>query len=118
MSRRLMNKKKYYPNNWDLVNSAPADFFPRISYEEFMDWKVMGWEIPSSVCCIMRAEDRVTGKISEHVYSKPGAAKNKIEKLLPTSNVTVAEHEAVHLMKPTPFTYLHDHDDFNFDETV
>ena len=110
-----MKPKKYYPNNWELLNEAPSSFFPSLTYEEFMDWKVMGWEIPSSVCCIMRAEDRVTGKITEHVYSKPGAAKNKIEKLIATSNITVANQDAVHLMKPTPFTYEHDEPDYDYE---
>ena len=96
--------KKEYPNNWALLNEAPPSFFPSLTFEELMDWKVMGWEIPSSVCCIMRAEHRETGKITEHVYTRPSAAANRIRKLIETNNITVANQDAVHLMTSAPET--------------
>ena len=118
MSRRQMARTKYYPNDYDKLKNAPSSFFPSLTYEEFMEWKVFAWDIPSSVCCILRAEDRVSGKITEHVYSRPGAATKKIEKLIETSNITLCNEVAVQVIKPepiTPFTYEHDEPDYDYE---
>jgi hypothetical protein len=47
-----------FPNNWDLYKEAPDDAFVEHSYDEIMEWKVLGWELPSSVCCIIRARNK------------------------------------------------------------
>ena len=47
---------KYYPNNWEHYKDAPDEMFEPHTFEEVMSWKVAGWELPSSVCCIIRAE--------------------------------------------------------------
>ncbi len=47
-----MSKKKDFPNNFEAYRAAPHQFFESIDFEEFMDWKMMGWEIPSSVAAL------------------------------------------------------------------
>ena len=64
-----MTKKPYYPNNWKAYKETPAELFDSIEYDEFMSWKVAGWEIPSSVQCIVREHNIRTGKVKEKVYS-------------------------------------------------
>ena len=77
-----MAKKKYYPNNWKNIKDAPEQFFLPLEYDEFMDWKINGWEIPSSVACIIREQDLKTGKVTEHVYSRLNNANKRANKIM------------------------------------
>ena len=36
------------------------ELFEPCTWEEFHDWRVCAWEIPTSVVCIMRAEHKDT----------------------------------------------------------
>ena len=105
-----MAKKKYYPNNWRAYKDTPADFFLPIAFDEFFDWKVAGWELPSSVNCIIREHNRVTGKVKEYTYSRAGDAKNKCRAIMDIgeSEFTVCTPDAVHFMQPE---YIEDYDD-------
>ena len=47
-----------------------------------MDWKINGWEIPSSVACIIREQDIKTGKVTEHVYSRLSNANKRANKIM------------------------------------
>jgi len=98
MLNNKMSGKRYYPNNYDMYKDAPDDAFEQHAFEEIMDWKVAGWELPSSVCCIIRVRDSKTYKIKEHVYMKEGAAQNKVQQLLRTPDIefTVCDHAAIH----------------------
>ena len=90
---------KDFPNNWDLYNEAPDDAFLEHSYDEIMDWKVLGWELPSSVCCIIRARNKETCKVKEYVYQQPAAADKRLQSLLTDGieyEVTVVDHDQVH----------------------
>jgi hypothetical protein len=57
-----MAKKKYFPNNWDAYNEVDPEMFEDLPFDQFMDWKVGGWELPSSVSCIIREKNLRTGK--------------------------------------------------------
>lgn len=59
----------------------PEEFLHTPTWEEFEDWKLRGWEIPSSVCCIIRAETS-KGKVKEYVYQKQHAAENRVRQLV------------------------------------
>ena len=73
---------KYYPNNWEAWSEMPDDdFLATPTWEEFEDWKLRGWEIPSSVCCIIRATTK-KGKVKEFVYQKEHAAEDRIRALM------------------------------------
>mgnify|MGYP001163817941 CR=1 FL=1 len=107
-----MSKKKYYPNNWRVVKSAPDEMFPSISYEEFMEWKIAGWELPSSVGAVIRTQHLETGKVNEYVYQLPAYAKKRVRKLMDEGEceITVCTHSAIH------FICLED-SDFDDDES-
>ena len=95
-------KKPYFPNNVEAYRGAPSEWFDEIPYDEFMDWKVSGWELPSSVACIIREENLETGKIKEHVYQRVSAAKAKTRAIMRegVSEFTVCAPEAIHFMTP------------------
>ena len=75
------------------------------TFEEVMSWKVAGWELPSSVCCIIRMSDLNTKKVKEYVYQKRSAAQAKVDQLINTPDVEfmVVDHESIHFLTPTDF---------------
>ena len=97
-----MAKKQYFPNNWQEYKDADDDNFIPHTFEEIMSWKVGGWELPSSVCCVIRVTDIDTKKVTEHVYQKHSAAQSKVDQLINMPNVefTVADHQAIHHVYP------------------
>lgn len=90
-----MNGKKYFHNNWKEIQATPSEFFPEITWDEFYEWRVASWELPSSVCCIIREENKVTGKIKEHVYQKQASAVKKLQSIIKDSHAIVVNHETV-----------------------
>ena len=77
-----MAKKKYFPNNWQAFKDQPEQFFVPLDFEDFMDWKINGWEIPSSIACIIREQNIKTGKVTEHVYSRLSNANKRANKIM------------------------------------
>ena len=100
-----MAKHKEFPNNWQEYKDADDDMFHEHTFEEIMSWKVAGWELPSSVCCIIRTSDLNTGKVKEYVYQKRSAAQAKVNALIDTPDIefTVVDHESIHFLTPTDF---------------
>ena len=97
-----MTKKKYFPNNWRAFKDAPDNMFIPHEFDEFMAWKVGGWQIPSSICCIIRESDPVTKKVKEHVYSKPQNAVKFVHKLMDEGKeFTIVDEEQVQQMVPS-----------------
>jgi hypothetical protein len=93
--------KPYYPNNWEMYKEADDEDFIPHTFDELMTWKVAGWELPSSVCCVIRAQNKRTGKIKEFTYQKPSAADKKLHSLLIDDDsweVTVCDHEEIHFL--------------------
>ena len=107
-----MSKKKYYPNNWNVIKSAPDNYFPNVDYEDFMEWKVGGWTIPSHIAAVIRTQHLETGKVNEYVYKVPSYARKKVSKLMDEGecDITVCTAEAVH------FIYPEEMDDYYFDD--
>ena len=103
----MSKKKKDFPNNWDALMDAPSEAFDEIPFDDFMSWKIGGWEIPSSVACMIR-ETTKTGKVKEYIYSRSSDAKKRARKIMDAGNeFIVCTHEAVHHMSPE----LEDYDD-------
>ena len=104
-----MKKSKYFPNNWKAYKESPDQFFIPLTYNDFFNWKVMGWALPSSIECIIREE--TDGKITEKVYSQSKAANKYIESAMQTKNpkttYTIVNNEAVQILYP-----LKQHDKF------
>ena len=106
-----MAKKEYFPNNWQEYKDTSDDNFIPHTFEELMYWKVAGWELPSSVCCLIRVTNTDTKKVVEHVYQRRSAAQEKIAKLMHTPDVefVVCDHQAIHhLSQPEDSTVSDD----------
>ena len=95
-------RKEYYPNNWQEYKDADDDMFVPHTFEEVMSWKVGGWELPSSVECIIRVTDLNTHKVTEHIYQRRSAAQHKVNQLIESGDVefTVCDHESIHFIHP------------------
>ena len=101
---------KYYPNNWQEYKDSPDEFFVPHTFEEMMSWKVAGWELPSSVCCIIRANTH-KGKVKEFVYQKHSAAEAKVAALMHEGvEFTICTDEAIHFVSPNAEDYDTDYD--------
>ena len=95
-------KKPYMPNNWQEYKDADdSDFIPH-TFEEIMTWKVAGWELPSSVCCVIRVTDIKSKKTKEHVYQRFSSAQAKVNELINTPGIefTVADHDSINFISP------------------
>jgi len=91
---------KYYPHNWDAISDAPSEYFEACTVEDFFEWKVNGWMMPSSISCILRAQHINTGKIKEHVYKSPQRAVNRLVSYMESGQyeVTVCNHDSISLV--------------------
>ena len=97
----MSKKKPYFHNNWQEYKDADDSFFLAHEFDEFMSWKVGGWELPSSVCCIIRESDPKTKKVKEHVYSKQSYAIKKIHSLMDEGKeFTICDEVQIHQMYP------------------
>ncbi len=98
----MSKKKPYFPNNWKKLKDVPEELFENIDFEDFMDWKIGGYEIPSSVSCIIREQNLKTGKVKEHVYQRSSAAQRKIKELMEAgeSEFVVCDEDNVHHLYP------------------
>ena len=106
----MPKKKPYFPNNWKQYKAAPAEWFEPLTFDELMDWKLCGWELPSSVVCMIRETNTITGKVTEHVYQRESAAKNKCRGIMAKgeSEFIVCTPTEIHHMWPEE---LEDYDD-------
>jgi len=93
---------KYFPNNYESFKNAPDDAFIPHTFEEVMTWKVAGWELPDSVCCVIRVSNLKSKKVEELVYQRHKSAQKKIDQLLrePDIEFVVCDHEAIHHLTP------------------
>jgi len=106
------NKKPYFPNNWKAYSDCPDEFFEPLPIEQFMDWRVDGWEIPSSVSCIIREEDKETGTVNEYVYTRQSAAEKRVKKIMDKGNTfVVCAHDGLHHMSPKEISEVPEYDD-------
>lgn len=107
MTDKKRKKPKYFDNNWQEYADADESMFIPHSYEEFMVWKGESWDLPSSVCCIIRVQDLDTLKVKEHVYRRQAAAEKKVQSLLEDDNIefTVCRPDTMHLIQPALLNY-------------
>lgn len=76
----------------------PDEFFQPIDFDEIMEWKVAGWELPMDVVCLIRATNKDTKKVKEFVYKQRKAADNRIKQLTQDQNLElcITTHDAQH----------------------
>ena len=105
-------KRKYFPNNYDAVAQTPSEYFSDYlpTFEEFMDWKIGGYELPSSINCIIRETRCDTGEVTEYVYNTAGHAKRKATQIMNegVSEFVVATAEQLHYLRPE---FIEEYDD-------
>ncbi len=100
-----MTKKPYYPNNWRKYKDSPDDMFYSHTYDELMDWKVAGWELPESVCAVIRVMDVNTKKVTEYTYQRKDAVEKRIHSLMEKGGVefTIATPERIAFITPEDY---------------
>ena len=111
----MSGKRKEFPNNWQKFKDAPDELFHEHTFEEIMDWRVGAWELPSNISCLIREADLETKKITEHVYQRSGAARNKVRQLMNKDGIefTVCTPETIHFVSQLDIEdYESDFDDF------
>ena len=95
-----MTKKKRFTNNWKEYRDTPVEMFPEVHFDEFMEWRVLGWEILPTHCCIIRTRTQ-TGKVKEYSYKRWAAAEKRINKLLGDPDMvelTIADEDEVKVL--------------------
>ena len=111
MSKKKRKKKEpYFPNNWQEIANAPAEYFDSLPFEQFMDWKIGGYELPSSINCIIRETRCDTGEVTEYVYNTAGHAKRKATQIMNegVSEFVVATADQLHYLRPE---FIEEYDD-------
>jgi hypothetical protein len=88
---------KEFPNNWQNIYDADDEDFGTCTFEEFSQMMQL-WALPSSIACIMRIENKDTGKIKELTYKRTSAASNKIVELVddPANVITIMDDATIH----------------------
>ena len=102
-----MSGKKYFPNDWEHVQSLPDEAIEAPTVQEFFENDLSMWLIPSSVACIIRAADKNTGKVKEYTYQRENAAAKRLESLIrdDTKEVTVCSNAAIYVINPNDGTF-------------
>ena len=98
----MNGKKPYHPNNWKMFKDAPDEAFHPHTFDEIMEFKVAGWELPADVACIIRATNLKNYKTKEYIYKRQHAAERKLLKFMKaqTHELIVCTHDALHYIGP------------------
>ena len=103
----MPKKKPYFKNYIEQLRNAPDEAFRDIDgdllpFDEFMDWKIGVYELPSSCNYIIREQNIKTGKVKEYVYQRPGAAQKKLRQRMESGECefVVADHDEIHYLTP------------------
>ena len=108
-----MTKKKRFTNNWKEYRDTPVELFPEVHFDEFMEWRVHGWEILPTHCCIIRIRTN-DGKVKEYSYQRKSAAKKRLSKLLieHEHELIICTDENIQHLKPEK--YITEQDEENY----
>ena len=99
----MSKKKPYFHNNWKEYKDADDSFFFSHTFDEFMDWKMMGWEIPTSIAAIVREQNLKTGEVKEYIYNTISGANKRCKRIMreSKSEFLVCTHDDIAHMFPT-----------------
>jgi basic membrane lipoprotein Med (substrate-binding protein (PBP1-ABC) superfamily) len=93
-------RKKYFPNSWQAIKDTPSEYFASMSYEQFEDWKIYGYELPDSIHSLVRTIDE-DGYIHEFVYNTENGCKNRIKKAMKDNKqIYICTMEGMYFLKP------------------
>ena len=101
----MPKKKPDFPNNYKELAAVPSEAFVEVPYQDFMDWKIGGWLLPSSIAAIVRVKNN-NGKIKEFIYRSYSGAGRKVTKLMEqddTHEITIVDEHEVKLIQMEPF---------------
>lgn len=92
----------YYPNNWQRIKDTPEEKFIAHSYRDVIAHKANAWDLPESVCCIIRIKNLKTKKIQEKMYRKLAYAQRKVDELHETPDIEfiVLDKTQMHFLTP------------------
>ncbi len=108
----MTKKKRYYPNKVARLRAVPAEYFEPCDYDDFMTWKLEGWQIPNEVLCIIREHDPKSGKVREFTYKREHAAKKKTREIMDAGNhFVLCTANSLQHIKPTEDWADDDYDD-------
>ena len=94
-------KKKYFPNNWQAVKDSPDQYFLPMPYDQLEDWKIYGYELPSSVYSIVRTKNKDTGKIKEYSYNTEYGTKQRMKRAMKSNEeIYICTMEGMYHLKP------------------
>ena len=115
-----MSKNKYLHNNWAKIKDVPDEYFEELPFEQFYDWRVVAWELPSSIDCVIREENIETGKITEYAYSKQSAAKKRVAKIMAKAESTflLVTQDSFHHMYPKEVGEPYEEDEYDAGEIL
>ena len=101
MERKPYKRNKYFPNNVRAIQDAPDNIFIPVPFDEFIKWKIHGYELPESVFCVMRIKDTETGKIEESYYNTTYHANKRLCKCIKEGKeITMVSMDGVYHLKP------------------
>jgi len=101
MERKPYKRNKYFPNNVRAIQDAPDNIFIPVPFDEFIKWKIHGYELPESVFCVMRIKDADTGKIEERYYNTAYHANKRLCKCIKEGKeTTMVSMDGVYHLKP------------------
>lgn len=101
MERKPYKRNKYFPNNVRAIQDAPDNIFIPVPFDEFIKWKIHGYELPESVFCVMRIKDTKTGKIEERYYNTTYHANKRLCKCIKEGKeITMVSMDGVYHLKP------------------
>ena len=93
-------KRKYYHNNWRAIKETPDKFFASMPYEQFEDWKIYGYMLPSSCFALVRTKD-VHGKVEEFNYKTIHHCQDRIRKSIKDNKeIYLCTMEGMYHLKP------------------
>jgi hypothetical protein len=111
MKRKPNKGQRYFPNSCEAIRNTPDKYFGSMSYEQFEDLKIYGYQIPDSVFAIIRMKNE-DGKYTEKFYNTERGAKNCIAKgMNENQEITMCTMEGMYFLKPDDFKI-----DFNNDK--
>ena len=93
-------KRKYFHNNWQAIKDTPDKHFASMPYEQFEDWKIYGYVLPSTLFCLIRTKGK-DGKIEEFAYSTERGSRFRLNKAMEEKKeVYVCTMEGMYHLKP------------------
>jgi len=99
-SNMAKRKRRYYANNWRMIKDTDPQHLPQLSFEQFYEFTLCNWLIPSSHDCVIRYTNLRTQKVKEKAYKYRGAAMNFIEKYYMTHEFAIADMDGLHHLHP------------------